>query len=117
MFNFFKKKVVTVDQDDFSINNLKNISIQAHKEYIDETTADLIDTIKFWIKRKAKEGKYQYSTMTLSEKEFKDFSQSISFDEWEEFMNVLQNTFKEIRITSSVNNKYWIDFDWSGKEE
>ena len=116
MFNFFKKKVVTENQDYFSVNNLKSLAIQAHKEYIDETTTELIDMIKFWIKRKAKEGKYQWSTQTLCEREFKVFYSSITIDEWENFINTLRNTFNEIRISTSVNNKYWIDFDWSGDE-
>lgn len=117
MFNFFKKKVVTENQDDFTINNLKNIAVQAHKEYVYKTTNRLINDVKSCIRITARNGLYQFSTMTSYEDDFKEFSRSVTSDEWAIFMNTLRNTFNEIQISSSINNKYWIDFDWSGRDE
>ncbi len=116
MFNFFKKKIVTENQDDFSLNKLQELTFSAHKKYVADTTKILINNVKWAIKTSANDGLYQFSTMTAYEDKFKDFFQSISAEERMEFLKVLQNTFKEVNIIISGNHSYWIDFDWSGRE-
>lgn len=116
MFNIFKKKN-NKTEDDFSINSLQKLTVESHIKYVEDKTIYLIDVLKYCIKRTAKDGYYQFSTMTNYEDEFRQFYQAITPIEWDNFLIILKNTFKKLEIETNKNHPYWIDFDWSGKDE